>query len=322
MLRDYDVSPQPVIGVDAICMGKRPKTSARRETGITLAALRTFVTVVEAESFSRAAELLGISQPGVSLQLHSLEQACRVLLLRRRPRLALTEAGRDLFVRARLIVSRLEEFEASVGSLRDLDHGQLSIGLSGPHIAMPLLGSFGQAYPAIALATRVGNTSALLADIGQCRIDIAIVAMAEAVASFHCTKVADLHLALCVRRDDPLARRRRVKPALLAGRDLIAREEGSVTRQLAERLMGGARVAPQVRMEVTGREALKEAVVAGLGIGFLFSHEVEGDQRLAAVDVEGAAPAAIYAVALRESLEIPAVRTFMEHVTSRRATRR
>lgn len=303
-------------------MGKKPPASARRETGITLAALRTFVTVVEAESFSRAAGLLGISQPGVSSQLQSLEQACGVLLLRRRPRLSLTDEGRDLFVRARLIIGRLEEFEDSVGGLRGLNHGRLSVGLSGPHIAMPLVGSFNEAHPAVALTTRVGNTSALLADIGLCRIDVAIVALDAPAKGLECTKVADLRLALCVRRDDPLARRRRLKPGMLAGREVIAREEGSVTRQMAGRMMGMTRLKEQVRMEVTGREALKEAVVAGLGVGFLFAHEVEGDSRLTAVEFEGAPSAAIYAVALRESLEIPVVRAFMDHVTNRPATRR
>ena len=298
-------------------MGRKKTETVRRETGITLTALRTFVTVVEAESFSRAAELLGISQPGVSIQLHSLERACRVLLLRRRPRLALTEAGRDLFVRARLIISRLEEFEDSVGELRGLSHGRLSVGLSGPHIAMPLIGAFREAFPALRLTTRTGNTSALLADIGQCHIDVAIVALAAPVETLACTKVSDLRLALCVRRDDPLARRRRLKPRMLAGRGLIGREEGSVTRQLAERMMAAGRVKAEVLMEVTGREALKEAVVAGLGVGFLFAHEVEGDSRLTAIEFEAPPRAAIYAVALRESLGIPAVRTFMDHVTSR-----
>jgi DNA-binding transcriptional LysR family regulator len=306
-----------MFGVDAILMGKKKPEASRREMGITLAALRTFVTVVEAESFSRAAELLGISQPGVSIQLHSLEQACRVLLLRRRPRLALTDAGRDLFVRARLIISRLEEFEESLGELRGPTHGHLSVGLSGPHIAMPLIGSFREAFPALRLTTRTGNTSSLLTDIGQCRIDVAIVALAGSVETLACTKVADLRLALCVRHDDPLARRRRLKPGMLEGRGVIAREEGSVTRQLAERMMGAARLQAQVRMEVTGREALKEAVVAGLGVGFLFLHEAEGDSRLVAVEFEAPPPAAIYAVALRESLGIPAVRTFMDHVTRR-----
>lgn len=302
-------------------MKKRPPRTAPHESGITLAALRTFIAVVEAESFSRAAELLGVSQPSVSIQLHGLERACGVLLLRRRPKPALTDAGRDLFVRARLIVGRLREFEDSVGELRELKRGHLSVGLSGPHVALPLIGAFRRAFPAITLETRIGNTTALLADVGQCRIDVALVALAAPVAGLHCAKVTDLSLALCVPAGDPLARRRSLRPQDIRQRPIIQREDGSFTRRLAEGLLAAARVRPAVAMAVTGREALKEAVVAGLGLGFVFAHEVAGDSRLAAVAVEPSPAAAIYAVALRESLEIPTVRTFIQHVATPPAAR-
>ena len=299
-------------------MTRKPGNAATRlEGGITLSALRTFVAVVDAGSFSKAAAALGVSQPSVSIQLNSLERACRVLLLHRRPRLELTDAGRDLFVRARLIISRLEEFEGSVSELRELRRGHLSIGLSGPHVAMPLIGSFVEQNPSLTLSTRIGNTSALMADIASCRIDVAIVAMIGMAPALSCTKVADLRLALCVRSDDLLAKRRSVKPQEIASRPLIMREEGSVTRQLAERVFAAARTQPNIRMEVTGREAMKEAIVAGLGIGVLFAHETEGDSRLVPVDFAITPPsAAIYAVTLGESLEIPVVRAFIEHVTT------
>ncbi len=299
------------------------KPDGRQESGITLSALRTFVAIVDAGSFSKAAAALGVSQPSVSIQLNSLERACRVLLLHRRPRLELTDAGRDLFVRARLIISRLEEFEGSVSDLRDLRRGNLSVGLSGPHVAMPLIGSFVERNPSLTLSTRIGNTSTLLADIAQCRIDAAIVAMMGAAPGLSCTKVADLRLALCVRADDPLARRRTIRPQDVAARPLIMREEGSVTRQIAERIFAAARTRPNIRMEVTGREAMKEAIVAGLGLGVLFAHETEGDSRLVPVEVAGTPPgAAIYAVTLGESLEIPVVRAFIEHVTMRVSPRK
>ncbi len=295
----------------------------RREGGITLAALRTFVAVVDAGSFSRAAAGLGVSQPSVSAQLTGLERACRVPLLRRRPRLEVTEAGRDLLVRARLILSRLAEFEHSVDALHDLRRGRISVGLSGPHLAMRRIASFIAAHPAIAVSTRIGNTAALLGEVAQCRVDVAVVAMVEAAVGLACTRVFDLRLALCVRRDHGLAARAleegaRVRAEDLAGLPFIRREEGSVTRQVAERVFGAAGVVPEVALEVIGREAMKEAIVAGLGVGVLFAHEAEGDARLAAVEIAGAeARAGIYAVALAESLEIPTVRAFVDHLLAR-----
>lgn len=299
-------------------MTKKPGSGdARREAGISLGALRTFVTIVDAGSFSKAAAELGVSQPSVSIQLNSLERACKVLLLHRRPRLELTDAGRDLLVRARLIISRLEEFEGSVSELRTLKRGRLSIGLSGPHVVMPLVASFIERYPSIVMSTRIGNTSMLLADVAQCRIDVAIVAMDAPAAALSCTRIADLRLALCVRRDDPLARRRTVRPEQLAGLPFILREEGSITRQIAAGVFAAARVKPEIRLEVTGREAMKEAIVAGLGVGVLFAHEVDGDSRLSSVEfADSPSRAGIYAVALKESLDIPAVGAFIDHLAT------
>lgn len=292
----------------------------RREGGITLAALRTFIAVVDAGSFSRAAAELGVSQPSVSSQLTGLERACRVALLRRRPRLEVTEAGRDLLVRARLILSRLAEFEHSVDALHDLKRGRISVGLSGPHVAMRRIASFIAEHPAIAVSTRIGNTAALLADVAQCRVDVAMVALAAGVPGLASTRIFDLRLALCVRRDHALAGRARVPAGELAGLRFIRREEGSVTRQVAERVFAAAGVVPEVGLDVIGREAMKEAIAAGLGVGVLFAHEAEGDSRLAAVEIAGPeARAGIYAVALAESLEIPTVRAFVDHLLARYA---
>lgn len=296
-------------------MAESPGGGSRRESSITLSALRTFLTIVDAGSFSRAAAELRVSQPSVSTQLGSLERACRVPLLRRRPRLALTDAGRDLLVRARLILARLEEFEASVDALTSLKSGRIAVGLSGPHVAMRRIASFIADYPAVAVSTRTGNTSALLADVAQCRIDVALVALAETPTGLSCTRILDLRLALCVPRGHPLAQRSRVEPAEIAGLAVVRREEGSVTRQVAERVFRAAGIAPRIAFEISGREAMKEAVVAGLGVGLLFAHEAEGDGRLAAIEISGPeAQAGIHAVALEESLGIPAVRAFVDHL--------
>jgi DNA-binding transcriptional LysR family regulator len=218
-------------------------------------------------------------------------------------------------VRARLILGRLEQFEESVDALRTLQRGRLCVGLSGPHVAMVRIASFLAAHPGIALSTRIGNTAALLAEIGQCRVDVAMVAMAEPVPSLSCTRIHDLRLAVCVPAGHPLARQQRVKPEALAGLPFIGREEGSVTRQVAERVFAAAGMQPEQRFEVTGREAMKEAIVAGLGVGMLFAHEAEGDSRLATVEVAGPeGRAGIYAVAMAESLDVPVVRAFIDHL--------
>lgn len=291
----------------------------RRDGGITLSALRTFVAVADAGSVSRAAEAIGVSQPSVSIQLAGLEEACGVLLVRRRPALALTDAGRDLYVRARLILSRLEEFEDSVRELRGLRRGRLTVGLSAPHVAMPLIASFLDGHAAIAVATSLGNTATLLEDVARCRIDVGVMTLLGPDPQFACTLLASPRLVLCVRRDHPLASRASVRPAELAGERLLLREQGSMTRRVLEAAFEAERLGMRAAMELGSRETLKEAVAAGLGVAALFDDEFENDARLAAVPLVGHLPASgVYAVALKESLDIPVVRAFIDHAAARR----
>ena len=286
----------------------------RREGGITLAALRAFVAVAEARSFSGAARALGVTQPTVSVQLAALEQACGVLLCHRKPRLGLTEAGRDLFVRARLIVSRVAEFEVSAEDLRGVSRGRLAIGLSAPQQAMPLIARFTDRHPGVEIVTRVGNTSTLLDDITQCRIDVGIMSLMEPAAQFACTLIAAPPLAVCMRRDDPLAARRSLRAAELVGRPFIMREQGSLTRRALEKAFAADGVPLKVRFELGSREAIQEAVAAGLGLGAVFDDSCH-DVRLVVVPFIGLPDiTGVYTVALKESLDIPTVRAFIDHI--------
>ena len=283
----------------------------KRQGGLSLSALRVFVTVVDTGSFSRAAENLGMSQPNASSQVVSLEQACGVRLLQRRQPVSLTDAGRDLFVRARLILSRVDEFENSVRDLRDLQRGRLTVGFSTPSAALRLIADFMRAHPGIEIATALGNTESLLSDIQNCRIDVGIMTLMEPRPSLSNTLIARQHLVACVPRRHRLARAQTIALADLAAEPLVAREPGSMTQQLLDGAMAERGLAPQVRLRVASREALKEAVAQGIGLGAVLHDEAGSDMRLRAVPITGiAATAGIYAVNLNESIDLPAVAAF------------
>ena len=281
---------------------------------MTLSGLRTFVAVVQARGLSGAARVLGVTQPSVSVQLAALERACGVLLCHRKPEFALTDAGADVFVRARLILSRVDEFESALDHLQQAA-GRVSVGLSTPHVAMPLLAGFRAAHPAISLQVSMGNTTTLLEEVARCRVDVAVMTLREPPPNLLCVKVASPRLAVCLRADHPLARRRTLRPADLAALEIIAREPGSQTRALFDETLARAGVKPRVVMEVGNREALREAVAAGLGVGMLFDNENGEDRRFALVPLQGVPHApGVYAVALNESLGIPGVQALVEHL--------
>lgn len=281
----------------------------RREGGISLAALRCLVAVAEGGSLSRAAEHLGISQPTVSVTLAGLERAAGTLLLHRRPRVALTDAGREMLVRARLVLSRMQELEGAVSAFRGLQRGSLAIGFSTPAYAMPVIAAFLRSHPAISIRTRLGNTAGLLDALAACEIEVAIMTLIDPVEGMACLKVADQRLVACMPRHGAP---RRISLAHLAAGPLVLREKGSMTRLMLERALASQGLAPQVRLEVGSREAAREAIAAGIGIGVVLDGELGGDSRLAVVPID-APPirGGVYAVALPESLDLPAVRAFI-----------
>ncbi len=294
--------------------GQAAPTLPLREAPFTLAALRTFVTLAELGSFSRAARALGVTQPSVSLQLAAMEEGCATLLIRRRPVPVLTDAGREAYVRARQVFAQLEALQGSVRELRGVRRGRLAIGFSVPHRALPLVASFIGRYDALSVSTSVGNTASLLEDIGRCRVDVGVMTLQEPEPQLACVQIASPRLAACVRRTDPLASHGSVHPRVLARERFIAREPGSMTRRLVEQLFAAEGLAFAPSMELSGREAMCEAVAAGLGVGVLFDDELVADTRLSAVPLRGRIPpSGVYAVALRESLGIPAVSAFIDH---------
>ena len=166
-----------------------------------------FVAVVDSGSFSKAAAALGVTQPNVSNQITALEQSCGFRLLNRRSHnQSLTDAGRDIYVRARIVLSRLSDLEAAADLFSGLQQGRLRIGFSSPTAALGAISRFKQAHPAIEVQTQTGNTTSLRQDVLACRVDAAIVSMLEPDAGLTCALLETNHLALLVRQDHPLAR--------------------------------------------------------------------------------------------------------------------
>lgn len=292
-------------------MTRPANPKGRPEAGITLVSLRAFVTVVEAGGFGPAAERLGVSQPAVSVQTAALEQALGLLLLNRRPRLELTEPGREMFNRARLVLGRVEEMDQAMQDLRQLDRGQFCLGYSTPHYAMPILARYRQNFSSVHVSMKTGNTTELLSLISDCRVDVAILALAEEPEDLHCMRFARPDLCLCVPVTSPLSSCIRIDPTQIAGLPLILREPGSVTRQVFERICAASNVPAAPSLIAASREAVVEAVRAGLGFGPVFSGTGQTGDDLAVIPFGDTPPTVgVYAVSLRETIDLPTVGAF------------
>ncbi|MEI6160581.1 MAG: LysR family transcriptional regulator, partial [Roseococcus sp.] len=238
----------------------RPETRlGRREGGISLNALRCFAAVVEGGSISRAAEILGVSQPTISVTLTGLERACGSLLLHRRPRLALTDAGQDLLARARLVLGRMEELEETMRQSRELRRGSITIGLSTPAHAMPCIAALMAAHPELRVRTRLGNTNGLLEALAVCEIEVAIMTLTQPLEGMSCTLLVSQRLIACVPVSTPRAA---ISLEELAQGPLVLRESGSMTRAMMEAAFAAHGLSGRIAIEVGSREAAREAVAA------------------------------------------------------------
>lgn len=275
--------------------------------------IRTFVAVVEHGSFSKAADVLRISQPSVSQRLQNLEQIFGMRLLERRGGVELTATGRDLFNRARLLLSRIDDFEAVAEELRTLKRGRIAVGYSSPAIAMTCAARFMSLYPGVGVHFSIGNTRTLGEALHALKIDVAILTLETPPEGLHCQLVAEQQLILCGRRNTPFARAGRVRPADLADLTLILREEGSMTRELFERAVRASGIPLGPTIEVPSREAVKEAAAAGLGYGIVLDNELGRDARLAPIEIDGIdARGGTYAAVLPGSVDVPYVKAFLE----------
>lgn len=276
--------------------------------------LRAFHVVASEGGFSRAAQAQHVSQPTLSGQVRALEERYGIKLFERRGRgVELTGMGRALHDITRRLFARELEAEQLLIAARGLTSGQLRVGADAPYHVIPMLAAFNRRYPGIELSLAFGNREQVLDDLLRRRCDVAVVPDLEPDARIHAVPFRRDRLVAFVERGHPWAARRSLKLAELAGQRLILREAGSHTRAMFEAALAEAGVEPAAIMEIGSREAVREAVAAGLGAGVVIESEFGRDGRLHMLSLRDAKLEAVeYAACLSDRRAVRAVRAFFE----------
>jgi aminoethylphosphonate catabolism LysR family transcriptional regulator len=276
--------------------------------------LRAFHAVASAGSFTRAAEALHVTQPTLSGQVKELEASYGVRLFDRRGRrIEPTELGRSLLDVTRRLFSLETEAEQLLAATRGLKRGHLRVGADAPYHIMPALAAFGQKYPGVRLSLAIGNSEELLHELFEHRSDVAVLADIVGDPRLLALPLRRDPLIAFVDRGHPWARRRRVRAAELASQRLVLREPGSTTRRSFETAMARAGLALADVLEIGSREAVREAVAAGLGVGVVSKAEFGRDDRLRALAIEDLElDTTEYAVCLAERRELRLVKAFLD----------
>jgi LysR family transcriptional regulator, low CO2-responsive transcriptional regulator len=250
---------------------------------MTIRQLEVFLAIAHAQSFSRAAERIHLSQPTLSEHMKELEDELGVPLFIRHSRsVSLTEPGRVFEDYATRVVATLAAGRHAIAELDGLKRGSLVVGASttpGTYVLPARIAKFREEYPGITVALRIANSRTVQERVRDGEVDLAVIGGHVLGPSERCVAAGILdELQLVVPPDYPV-KDGVLSPARLARERLLIREEGSATRQATERALREAGVTLRPAMELDHTETIKRAVMAGLGVAFVSRYAVEDEVR-------------------------------------------
>jgi DNA-binding transcriptional LysR family regulator len=259
----------------------------------TLPQLRVFEASARLGSLTRAAQELNMAQPTASVQIKKLAETVGYPLFEQvGRRIYLTEAGRRVYAGCNDVFHALSRLEETLNEMRGLASGHIHLAVTstGKYFAPRLLGAFMQRYPGIETSLQIHNRSTLIARLGNNEDDLYMFAEPPDGQEVVVQAILPDPLVVLARNDHPLAGAKRIPLARLAEEPFLMREPGSGTRRVTLKLFERHGLVPKIRMELNTNEAIREAILAGLGVSILsrYSLGLEPElAHLACLDVEG-----------------------------------
>ncbi|MGD8271950.1 MAG: LysR substrate-binding domain-containing protein [Desulfobacterales bacterium] len=281
---------------------------------------RVFYYAAKNLNFTAAASELFITQPAVTAQIKSFEEFCNLKLFKKKGRkIFLTDEGRSLYQYAIKIFKFEKEIEAVIDDMRELKRGVLSLGTTKAYARyfMPLMiTSFHQNYPHIQIQLNEGSSLDMIHSLLNFKIEVAIIAKAEDNPDVHFFPFSREEMAVIVSRKHPLVRKKAISFADLVAEHFIMKERGSGTRKLVEELFEAERCTPNILMETSNTEFIKQLVQRGEGVSFVVKEAVAQElkeKKLASVPLKGPKVYLDVSIAyLKEQVLSPSARAFVD----------
>lgn len=240
---------------------------------INLHLLKIFHAVARSGSFSRAASELAISQPSVSIQVGELERQFGVELFEPAGKsVRLTEAGRVCYDYAGRILTLIDEAQRAMDDVKGLQRGRLLLGATqvpGTYILPALLGRLKAQLPRLEIALRIDEPRKIQEMVLRHELDLAVTGSRIALPDLEAVPLATDELVLIVGPAHRFAGLSEVAVGDLAAEPFVLRERGSGSRELLDDALHRAGVYVTPALELEGVDAVKQAVIANLGISIL-----------------------------------------------------
>jgi DNA-binding transcriptional LysR family regulator len=236
----------------------------------TISQLKIFLKVVEFTSITKAADELNLTQPAVSIQLKNFQKYFKFPLTEIiNKKLYVTEFGLEIAVACENILNEIEIINYKSKGYNNNYTGKLKISIvsTGKYIMPYYLSSFLNEYPDVDLLMDVTNKSKVIASIEKNEIDFGLISILPDNLNFIELELMDNHLYLVGSKE--IAEEIINNKKLLETKPFIFREQGSGTRQMMEKFISKNKFYTKKKIELTSNEAVKQAVLAGIGISIM-----------------------------------------------------
>ena len=242
-------------------------------------ALRTFITLVEVNNFTKTSEILHISQPSVSLHIKNLEQEFQTTLFIRSPKsVQITPTGQILYERAKQIMAIHEAAKEDILAHHHAIQGTLVIGASftiGEYILPPLLARLQRKFPQLELQVIIGNTDEIIQFAKLLQIDIGLIEGQSRDQELVIRPFMQDELFIVGASNHPLTNRPAITISELQQQNWVAREAGSGTRTYLDHLFRINGLQVKSLLTISSNQGVKESVIHGLGLSLLSGCVIE-----------------------------------------------
>ncbi len=289
---------------------------------INLNHLRIFYHAAKERNLTKAAEALFVTQPAVTMQIKALEQHLETALFRKRGKsLELTEEGAVLYKYAEKIFGIVDEMEHALKGFASLTHGSLTIGTTrsfARHLMPGLLSRYQEKFPGIKVSLEVGSSREIAEGVAAFKYDLGIIGRIPLPAKVKAVPYRPEEFCVVVSPEHRLAKKDEVSCRELQNEPIIIREPGSGSRHFMLSFLSSHGVKPSVLVEAGSVEFIKEYVIQGRGISFLYKPEVELEVKMGLLKPLQLVEGPIYIetiIVVPEGVTLsPPSRTFLEQV--------
>lgn len=291
----------------------------------TLHQLKAFQAIAKYQSITRAAEAMSMTQPAVSIQLKNLQEQFEVPLTEIiGKKIHITEFGQELVDTADRIFAELDQIEEKMLELKGLLGGKIRISAvsTGKYIIPYLMADFMEIYPHVEISLEVSNRYNVLAHLQENSTDLALVSLWPDDLDLESIQLAENRWYLACSPEKKSSYEKHIQSEEWSKVPFVLREKGSGTRTMMEKFFSERDIHVESKLELATNEAVKQAVMAGLGASILsnfsMAQEIK-DGRISLLEYPGLPLKADWKLIwLKQKKHSPAVKAFIRWLSENR----